>query len=403
MTIGIRISVQALLAEVRLLSNFKWLAVSFLLALLLGGGTARAQIRDDEYLRIYNIIQQADTLNSSGDTNAAKAKYLEAQNALRNFQWSNPNWYTKVVTYRMNYVAQKIAALTPVASVPATKESKPVASTSGLQVKLLEAGAEPRKVLRLHVNPGNTQSVALTMKMAMNMASPDGSNITVAIPPVKLPLGLTIKNVADNGDITYEIVTGELTMGGDSETAAPMLEAMKAALASVKGQTATATVSSRGLTRSADTRLASGAGPEMRQLMDQMNVAEFTTPLPEEAVGPGAKWEVTGQAVTQGAKVNQTVTTELVSLDGDVAVVKETIVQSGANQSVGNPAMPGLKVSLTKMTVNGNAETTLDLGKVMPLKGTADIHSEVLMGASAGQPKQAMTMKMDINLGIEGR
>jgi len=85
-----------------------------LLAALLG---ARAEGPDDQYVRIYNLIQQADSLQTSGKSSEALTKYLEAQSSLQRFQKGYPDWNVKVVTFRLNYLNSKVASLS--SSIPA--------------------------------------------------------------------------------------------------------------------------------------------------------------------------------------------------------------------------------------------------------------------------------------------
>ena len=87
------------------------------LVLALCVSSARAQSPDDQYVRIYNLIQQADALNNSRQSTEALTKYLEAQGALQKLQKLNPEWSPKVVNYRLTYLADKIAGIS--ANVPA--------------------------------------------------------------------------------------------------------------------------------------------------------------------------------------------------------------------------------------------------------------------------------------------
>src|ERR1017187_6925632 len=89
-----------------------WFFALLALALLLGLSSARAEGPDDDYLGIYNLIQQADALATSGKPTPAKAKYQEAQTALKTFQKEYPEWNVKLIAYRLNYVVGKLTALT---------------------------------------------------------------------------------------------------------------------------------------------------------------------------------------------------------------------------------------------------------------------------------------------------
>src|SRR5215475_7872998 len=85
-------------------------SLALVLVLALGALCARADALDDQYVRIYNLIQEADLLNSNGQINQSLSKYLEAQNALQKFHRINPDWNTKVVNFRLNYLNTKVAA-----------------------------------------------------------------------------------------------------------------------------------------------------------------------------------------------------------------------------------------------------------------------------------------------------
>ena len=95
-----------------------FLALMILLVLL---PLAWADGPDDQYIIIYNEIQQGDLLLEKGESESALAKYTEAQSSLKTFQANNPEWYGKVVKYRLNYLASKIAQLSPNIPPPAPK------------------------------------------------------------------------------------------------------------------------------------------------------------------------------------------------------------------------------------------------------------------------------------------
>src|SRR5712692_748963 len=100
------------------------LAVS-LLALLCGSAVLRAEGPDDDYLRIYNLIQQADALAEGGRGELARQKYSEAQTELDRLQKSYPGWNEQVVQFRLNYVMEKLrpakTAEMPIRPAPAEK------------------------------------------------------------------------------------------------------------------------------------------------------------------------------------------------------------------------------------------------------------------------------------------
>jgi len=387
------------------------------LALLLGlGSPARADLGDDQYLQIYSLIQQADELNSNGKAGPAIAKYQEAQKALKGFKADYPNWNVKLVTYRLNYVAQKLAALSekPRAAADsgagtnapeARAEPQSAASTSAAQVKLLEAGAEPRKVLRLHPSPGDKQTLRLTLKMALETKVGEMQSQAMKLPAMTMNMDTTIKEVSDKGDITYELVMGETTLAEDPAGNAQIAELVKAALGGIKGMSGTGMVSSRGLAKGMEFKVPSNADAQTRQVMDQMkdSFSSIAAPLPEEAVGPGARWEAKLPIRSQGMTIEQVITCQLVSVEGERVATKSTFTQNAANQKIESPAMPGLKVDLIKMTGSGTGEATLDLGKLLPVAGTTDLHSETDMAMNMGGQKQPISTKLNLNVTLESK
>ena len=134
----------------------------FLVALLLPVCAARAAVEPEEaYLPIFNLIQQGDSLNKEGQATQAVAKYEEALIKIRGMQGNYPNFNVKMLAYRSNDVALKLAGISAKLSPGGEAEQggTTVAAASrgspqpagATQVKLLEAGGEPRKALRFHV------------------------------------------------------------------------------------------------------------------------------------------------------------------------------------------------------------------------------------------------------------
>lgn len=86
--------------------------VAVLFAVLALSFFAHADSPEDQYVRIYNLIQQADAMNENRQLSAAVAKYAEAQTALTRFQSVHPDWNVTVVKFRLDYLAGKISEIT---------------------------------------------------------------------------------------------------------------------------------------------------------------------------------------------------------------------------------------------------------------------------------------------------
>ena len=103
--------------------------VGLLLAVALPPALAQ-QNPDDQYLAIYNQIQQADAFQSGGQSQMALTGYRQALVGLQKFQKSFPQWSPEAVSYRLNYLMDKINTLMAQASASTQNPpSVPVATT----------------------------------------------------------------------------------------------------------------------------------------------------------------------------------------------------------------------------------------------------------------------------------
>jgi Tfp pilus assembly protein PilF len=104
-----------------------------LLALMLIGmlglpAFCRSDDADDVYIRIYHLIEQADTLKQNGQSQSAYEKYDQAREALNRMQSTYPQWNNRLVEYRINYVRQKLAQLPPPAAKPSPQPTAAAAA-----------------------------------------------------------------------------------------------------------------------------------------------------------------------------------------------------------------------------------------------------------------------------------
>ncbi len=210
-------------------AKVNWLSGLLVLALLLGLCPVQADEADDQYLQIYGLIQQADDLKANGKREPARAKYLEAFNGLRNIKKTYPDWNPQLVASRLKYVTQQATSLSepPPAAVAsgstnspeAKTETKSATPTSTGPLKLLGAGAEPRKALRLHPKTGDKQTLTLSAKVGlatkMSGDQPSPFKLPSLTNTVDIPLDVTVKDVSNKGDITYEVAASDA--GGAEE------------------------------------------------------------------------------------------------------------------------------------------------------------------------------------------
>ncbi len=92
------------------------------LAVVLGAfvlaASALAEGADDQFIVVYNLIQQAD---KTPDRVGAHRLYTEALGGLKRIQRGYPTWNERVINYRLHYCADKLAALLDVADAASAK------------------------------------------------------------------------------------------------------------------------------------------------------------------------------------------------------------------------------------------------------------------------------------------
>ena len=300
--------------------------------LLLALSQVIAQTLDDQYLRIYGVIEQGDALLGKGQTNQALAKYREADLALQGFQKGNRDWNPKLIAYRFRYLAHQIetltAAVTGTASTnaPAATPAQPSPASSAFkaETRVTEPGAEPRQELRLHPKPGDKQTANMTLKTTVDTTMAGMPSQVVKAPTMNMTYETTVKSVSEAGDITYDLVVKETNVPEESGVLQQAVEPLKTALAGMQGLSGTGTMSSLGQSKGFKFQFPTNAPASTRMLVEQMKDAfvNLSASLPKEALGAGAKWEVKESLASQGVTIQQTSTYELASFQGEHAVIK---------------------------------------------------------------------------------
>jgi hypothetical protein len=239
----------------------------------------------------------------------------------------------------------------------------------------------------------------------MGMKVGEMENPPMKMPGMKLTMELTVKEISAEGLMTYDTVISDAGVVEDPDAIPQFAATIKSAMDSIKGMSGTGMMSNRGESKGIEFKVPAGAEPQARQTMDQMKeiTATLTTPLPEEAIGLGAKWEARTKVKSQGMSIDQTTTYQLVSMQGERATVKSAIAQQAKNQKIENPAMPGLKVDMTKMEGKGSGNIVCDFAQVLPVSGRIESHSDALMAMDLGAQKQVMNMKMDVTINLESK
>jgi hypothetical protein len=249
---------------------------------------------------------------------------------------------------------------------PPGVQATPPSPTTQETIKLLDRGAKPQTTLRYKFQKGRTKAFTMQMKLKMS-ALTDGAPAQ-SMPETTFEFGgtTTTRDVLADGKAVRD-TTFTSFKPRSAEIPPQMAEQMKRQMKSFEGMRLTETITSQGKVENIEVDESSVKSQQaqmfLRNLMEGMSNAFL--PLPEEAVGVGAKWEGATTVEASGVHVTQTGTFELSSLKGSRATIKMTFKQEATPQEVSDPAMnPALKTELLSMNGQGSGQTEIDLSSL---------------------------------------
>jgi hypothetical protein len=129
-------------------------------------------------------------------------------------------------------------------------------------------------------------------------------------------------------------------------------------------------------------------------------------PIIPDFFGVNLRWRIRKKALLVWALLALLLMLGAARLEGqddDYLAIVNTMTQKAANQKIQNPAMPGMNVDLNKMTGTATGGSTFDLAHIMPVSGTIDDTTEIVMSINRGQQPQTMDMKMHVNVTLEAK
>lgn len=256
------------------------------------------------------------------------------------------------------------AACTADSSSPEAVE----APVEGVRVQLLEPGNSPRATLAYRIGEEEASqelTYSATQGLEQKTAHGEGEDVPYGDVTMDLPLNAT---ASEEGE---EIAT-TVVVGRPDGTNAELNEDMASAEGFEMHQTMEP--SGRVKTRSfgAPEGATDGARASVEQALTQMT--DLPIVFPEEEVGPGAKWTVSGR-VDEGVSLRQELTYTLVERDGDKVVLD---VAAKRRPAVASLADTDLKVLEADSTSEGRI--TVNLSRPLPAEGKVSVETTVTYG-----------------------
>jgi tetratricopeptide (TPR) repeat protein len=145
----------------------KWFSALIAACLLAAAPLVHAIGPDEDYISIYQTIEDADQLMANNQTAAARTKYQAAQDALKRFKASYPAWNEKTVDFRLQYVGEKLAKLGAAPAAQRTPTTAPAVTPAVAN----PAPADPTAELRQNIAQLQEQNKVLNAKLQEALAA----------------------------------------------------------------------------------------------------------------------------------------------------------------------------------------------------------------------------------------
>lgn len=261
------------------------------------------------------------------------------------------------------------------------------------EVTVTDNGSEPRTELRLAPKQGDTVKLDMEMDMTMSMSA-DGSTVpTGDIPTLTMGMVSTIESVTDDEiEMSFEYDT--VDAGGD-----PTVEST---LRTLIGTSGTITTDTNGVYIDGDIEPAPGMDPTMESTIQQLEqqFANMTVPLPDEAIGTGAVWDVETPVELNGLETCNTYTYTLDQLDGQAYTLDVEIDQQMASGTI---EQNGVEAELVEGSSSGSGTTSGRLDLPLAVSGTSNLDSTSTMKVEQGDDEQEIETDIGIDLTISER
>lgn len=241
---------------------------------------------------------------------------------------------------------------------------------STVTTTLLEAGSEPRAVVRIAPVAGEEQSVVLTTRSEVFQQIDSEPRQDFSTPEVTLPLTASVTQaVSDSQPSTLvDIALGE------ASSPDPMLSS---ALADAAGSRAGLTVGPSGavsalrLAPSVDTANVARSAIEQAFYQSVYRMVSF----PDAEIGVGAVWQIHQQVMSAGVTIDQLSTATLVSREDERLTVDVRVEQTPKGREWMLPNGQG-QLDIEHYTMAGEGTVTLDPMLPLPVDGSLVLSGE---------------------------
>ena len=218
-------------------------------------------------------------------------------------------------------------------------------------IRVLDPGMTPRVPLRYRVSPGQTEVLYLELVMLRAMEA-GGQAQQGGMPPIQLEVKMGPAKPTPQGFLRHPVQITQIRLSEVADRMDPaareQVEKMLEPLLKVQGWSE---MDSQGQIRRGEFRGLEDVPPRLTSMLGNIRTALLTVPFPSEPLGVRARWEVDRKVQFSGVWVDQTVTYDLMEMDGKNLKLQISARQSAKPQAIGSGRLEGYQASVIGSSV----------------------------------------------------
>ena len=218
-------------------------------------------------------------------------------------------------------------------------------------IRVLDPGMTPRAPMRYRVTPGQTEVLYVELVM-LRATEAGGQEQGGGIPPIQLQVKMGPAQPAPDGLLRHPVKITQVRVSkvADQMSAAAReeLDALLEPLLSVEGWSE---MDAQGRIRRSEFTGLDNVPPRLASMLGNIRTALLSIPFPDEPIGVRARWAVDRKIQFSGIWVDQTVTYDLMEMDGKTLKLQIQANQSAPPQQFGNGRLDGYQASVIGSSV----------------------------------------------------
>lgn len=264
------------------------------------------------------------------------------------------------------------------------------------RIEILSTGTGEKTQLRFTPVVNSRQTSTLTLKIDAK------EGMSIALPTTKLTMEVVVTQVDANGDIHFDFTYKNVDLVAEPGAPREAINTLRPSLTPLIGLSGSIVVNSRGQTKSTRINLPPELDPTAKEIFEQLSTSldQFYAPLPEEAVGTGARWRVSQDLNVNGIQLTQSAIYELVSNQDNILELGILVEQEARPQVISLPSIPdlpaGVTLELRSLSSQGEGEMTFSLGQILPRRSTLSSRSSVVLSFKPAENEQGISINQDI-------